>query len=493
MNLLKLVAERAIAHADETNDIFRHIKEFNVKTMILILAALLAVGSVTAQDIAGDWHGMLDAMGQKLRIVLHITGSGDSLSATFDSPDQGAFGLPLSSISFVDNRLTVVGDRPPIIYEGEWKDGVFTGVFKQSGYEFPLELQREELGKPVYVRPQEPQEPFPYLVEEIGFPNPGAGIKLAGTLTLPEKEGPSPAVVLISGSGAQDRNEEIVGHKPFWVIADHLTRNGIAVLRFDDRGYGASEGDFATATSEDFATDVRSAMEYLKTRKEIGDIGLIGHSEGGIIAPLVAAGSPEVKFIVMLAGPGVRGDKLLLSQEEMIWRAEDTDEAEIELQMSLSEGIYDIILAGGETDGLQARLQDFIEQAIADSLITIPEGYTKEDITTQYVAAMTSPWMLWFLRHDPAPVLEQVQCPVLAVNGSLDLQVPSVENLAAIGAALGKGGNQDYTLKEFPGLNHLFQPCETGHPNEYAKIEQTFSPEALDYITAWIKARAGLK
>jgi pimeloyl-ACP methyl ester carboxylesterase len=466
--------------------------EFNVKTRILILA-MLAVGCVAAQDITGDWHGILDAMGQKLRIVLHVTASGDSLSATFDSPDQGAFGLPLRSVRFENNVVAVVGDQPPIKYDGELIDGIIKGVFRQSGYEFPLDLQREEIEKPVYIRPQEPKEPFPYLAEDITFPNQGAGIKLAGTLTLPKQKGPFPAVVLISGSGAQDRNEEIMGHKPFWVIADHLTRNGIAVLRFDDRGHGASEGDFGSATSEDFATDVRSAMDYLKSRKEIGAIGLMGHSEGGIIAPLVAADSPDVSFIVMLAGPGIRGDRLLLSQEEAIWRAEDTDEAEIQRQLYISGQIYDMIEAGTEPDSLKARIRDFIERSIADSLVTIPEGYTQEDVISQYTGAMASPWILWFLRHDPAPVLERVKCPVLAVIGSRDLQVPSAENLAAIAAALKKGGNKDYTVKEFPGLNHLFQECETGHPDEYGRIEQTISPVALEYITGWIKARAGLK
>jgi pimeloyl-ACP methyl ester carboxylesterase len=300
-------------------------------------------------------------------------------------------------------------------------------------------------------------------------------------------------VVLISGSGPQDRNEEIVGHKPFWVIADHLSRHGIAVLRFDDRGHGASEGDFGSATSEDFATDARSAMEYLKTRKEIGPIGLMGHSEGGIIAPLLAAKYADVKFIVMLAGPGIRGDKLLLSQEEAIWRSEDTDEAEIQRQLYVSGKIYELIEADTGPDSLKVSIRDFIERSIADSLITIPEGNSKEEVISQYTGAMASPWILWFLRHDPAPVLEQVTCPVLAINGSKDLQVPSAANLVAIGAALEKGGNQDYTLKEFPSLNHLFQECETGHPEEYAQIEQTFSTEVLEYITAWIRARTGLK
>ncbi len=460
-----------------------------MKALILTISALLALGCALAQDITGDWHGMLDAGGQKLRIVVHIQASDDSLSASFDSPDQGAFDLPASSVSFVGNILLMEADYPPITYEGEWQDGVIVGFFKQSGYEFPLDLRREELAKPVYVRPQEPREPFPYLIEELRFANADAGIELAGTLTLPGSEGPYPAVILISGSGAQDRNEDIVGHKPFWVIADHLARQGIASLRYDDRGFGESEGDFSAATSVDFAADARAALEYLKTRAEIKDIGLMGHSEGGLIAPLVASQTPDVSFIVMLAGPGVRGDRILLSQEELIWRAENTEEAEIQRQIYVSGKIYELILAGGEPDSLQVRIRDFVEQSIADSLVTIPEGYSKEDVIDQYTSGMTSPWMLWFLRHDPAPVLEQVGCPVLAVNGSLDLQVPAAENLAAIGAALEIAGNEDYTLREFPGLNHLFQKSETGHPNEYARIEETFSPEVLDFITEWIRAR----
>ena len=460
-----------------------------MKALILTLTALSALGCVLAQDITGDWHGLLDAEGQKLRIVLHITAAGDSLKASFDSPDQGAFDLPASSVSFNGNILLLAAEYPPITYEGAWQAGVLIGSFKQSGYEFPLDLRREELPLPVYVRPQEPSEPFPYLSEEIRFANPEAGIELAGTLTLPGSEGPYPGVILISGSGAQDRNEELVGHKPFWVIADHLARRGIAALRYDDRGYGKSGGNFSNATTVDFASDARAALTYLKTRAEIKDIGLIGHSEGGLIAPLVASQTPDVGFIVLLAGPGVRGDRILLSQEELIWRADNTEEAEIQRQLYVSGGIYELVLAGGEPDSLQPRIRRFVEQCIADSLVTIPAGYSEEDVIDQFTAGMTSPWMLWFLRNDPAPVLEQVLCPVLAVNGALDLQVPASENLAAIGAALAKAGNGDYTLKEFPGLNHLFQPCETGHPNEYAQIEQTFAPEVLDLITEWIRSR----
>lgn len=460
-----------------------------MKAWILILAVVLTAGNALAQDITGDWFGVLDVQGEKLRVVAHIKASGDSLAGSFDSPDQDAFDLPFRNVSFDGRFLRLTADFPPLQYTGELTEGVFKGIYNQSGYDFPLDLSRVEPPKALYIRPQEPQEPFPYLVEDVEFVNPTAGIKLAGTLTLPRTKSPVPAVVLISGSGAQNRDEEIMGHKPFWVIADHLTRAGIAVLRYDDRGYAASEGEFRGATSEDFATDARAAMQYLQGRPEIGGIGLMGHSEGGMIAPMLAAQYPDVKFIVLLAGPGIRGDKLLLSQEEAIWRAENTEEQEIQRQLYLSRNIYEIILSGGEPDSLQLRLRDFIARSIADGHATIPEGYTEEDVITQYTAGITSPWMLWFLRHDPAPILERVHCPVLAVNGSLDLQVPAQENLAAIGAALDKAGNKDVTLMEFPGLNHLFQTCETGHPDEYVKIEQTFAPEVLGCINDWIKER----
>lgn len=464
-----------------------------MKAFLIAITVILIVTTLWSQSIAGDWHGMLDVQGMKLRIVFHITETGDSLSGTFDSPDQGAFGLPAGSVEFADNILTLEATYPPLVYTGELHNGEIKGILKQAGMEFPLDLKQEELAKPVYTRPQEPKEPFPYKVEDVIFPNPEAGIKLAGTLTLPGKKGKHPAVVMITGSGPEDRNEEIFGHKPFWVIADHLTRHGIAVLRFDDRGYGASEGDFSVATTTDFASDVKSAVSYLKSRKEIGRIGLIGHSEGGIIAPLAAVDSKDVKFIVLLAGTGVRGDQLLLRQEELIWRLDEPDEDKIRKSLSINRNIFDLINKEYDTDSLTVRIRDFLQKSIADSLIDIPEGYSPEDVIGQYISQMTNPWMLYFLRHDPAPVLTQVTCPVLALNGSKDTQVEAKQNLPAIGAALEKGGNKNFKLMELDGLNHLFQECETGHPNEYAGIEQTIAPRVLETITAWIKQQTNLK
>lgn len=459
-----------------------------MKKFFTLLLMMAAVAGICAQEITGDWNGLLEVGGQKLRLVFHIMSTDEGLTATMDSPDQGAFDLPVSRVSFSDQRLELTVDMAQITYAGELKDGILEGTFQQMGNEFPLDLQREALEKPVYNRPQEPQEPFGYRIEEVVFPNPGAGIKLAGTLTLPEGEGIFPAVVMISGSGAQNRDEEILGHKPFWIIADHLTRNGIAVLRFDDRGVGASEGDASTGTTYDFATDALSAVRYLKTRPEIGKIGLVGHSEGGVIAPIAASQCEEVDFIVLLAGTGIRGDKLLLAQQELIW-ASGMEEEELQQTLAVNAGAFELVINALDLEDLETELGKYLTKKMDDGAIEIPQGMSYAELYKMQMDSMTNPWMYEFIRLYPSDWLTKVTCPVLALNGSKDLQVPSEPNLAAIGNALKQGGNKDYTLREFPGLNHLFQECETGLPDEYAQIEQTIAPIVLEEMTAWIKAR----
>ena len=460
-----------------------------MKRFITLLLALVALAGLAAADITGDWHGMLDVGGQKLRIVFHIKATDEGLAATMDSPDQDVFDLPVAGVIFSDPRLELLMDSPPIAYSGELKDEKLLGTFKQAGMEFPLDLQREALAKPVYNRPQEPREPYGYRSEEVLFPNPQAGIELAGTLTLPEGEGPHPAVVLISGSGAQNRDEELMGHKPFWIIADHLTRNGIAVLRFDDRGVGGSGGDASTGTTYDFASDALSAVRYLKTRPEFNQIGLVGHSEGGIIAPMAASQCEDVDFIVMLAGTGIRGDKLLLAQEEAIYRASGMDEEELFAVLDVNAGAFRLVVEAANVDSLKTTMAAYLNEKMDDGSIEIPEGMSYDELYKLQMDSMTNPWMYEFIRLDPAQWLEKLSCPVLALNGTKDLQVPHELNLPAIGAALAKAGNPDVTLRELPGLNPLFQECETGHPDESAQIEQTCSPLALEEMTAWIKAR----
>jgi alpha-beta hydrolase superfamily lysophospholipase len=306
---------------------------------------------------------------------------------------------------------------------------------------------------------------------------------------MPESGNNFTAVILITGSGAQNRDEEILGHKPFLVIADYLTRNGIAVLRYDDRGTAQSTGNFATSTTADFAADAESAITYLKTRAEINPqkIGLIGHSEGGVIAPMVAARSNDVGFIVMLAGSGIRGDALLLLQSEHLGRASGVAEDILIKNRKLNSEIYNKIVNSEKAVSQQEIIGLMTTQKT--ELIELGASETNIDEMIQVNAViMTSPWMQYFLRYDPAPALERVKCPVLAVNGTKDLQVPATENLTTISDALKKGGNTNVTIKEYRGLNHLFQECTTGLPAEYGVIEQTFSPEVLKDLTEWINS-----
>lgn len=454
---------------------------------LLIITLLLKAAILSAQDITGDWNGELNIQGRQLRIVLHITGNEDAYLATLDSPDQGAMGLPVSSISFEDDELNFSLDNIRASYRGTFKDGVFTGNWSQGGGSLPLIFKRETIAKRIAKRPQEPKKPYPYQEVEVQFENTAAGIKLAGTLTTPNTAGPHPVVVLISGSGPQNRNEELAGHKPFLIIADHLTRNGIAVLRYDDRGTAKSEGDFNTATTQDLATDAASAVTYLKTRKDIDsrNIGLMGHSEGGIIAPIVAAGSSDVAFIVLLAGTGIPGDELLLMQSEAISSAQGVSGPILERSLEINAGVFKIIKETTDQAELEAKLKAYVIAEIPAAFR--PANMTEEEFVKSQTNAVLTPWMQYFIRYNPALILPEVKCPVLAVNGDKDLQVPSKANLEAIKAGLTKGGNKQVKTIEFPGLNHLFQKTETGLPSEYGQLEETFSVEVLEQVTSWLK------
>lgn len=343
-------------------------------------------------------------------------------------------------------------------------------------------------------RPQEPSKPYPYYTEEVAFENMQAQVTLAGTLTLPSEEGNFPAVILISGSGAQNRDEEILGHKPFLIIADHLTKQGIAVLRYDDRGVGKSTGDSDAATTADFALDVRAALEFLKTRKEINSdkIGLMGHSEGGLIAPMVASDSPDVSFIVLLAGPGIEISKVLLMQQELIPRANGVSDSEIqEYILPAHKKAYQMIATATDAGQLKTDLAKLIAESYDSAPADLmPSDISKEELISTQSEKWSSEWFRNLLIYDPESVLERVTCPVLALNGEKDLQVTPKENLSGIKNALNKGGNSNVTVKELPNLNHLFQNCETGSPAEYGKIKETFSPVALKEITDWILKQA---
>lgn len=446
--------------------------------LILILIAILSSFLMTGQEISGKWNGVLKVQGTQLRLSFNVTQTEHGYSTTMDSPDQKVTGIPVEKTTFENSILKLEIPSAQISYQGTLnKDHVIVGTFSQNGQSFEMNLSKEVIQKQVYARPQEPQKPFSYYTEEVKFENKTDHVTLAGTLSLPKKEGNFPAVILITGSGKQNRDEEILRHKPFLVLSDYLTKKGIAVLRFDDRGAGESTGDYTKATTIDLARDVQAGVDYLKTRKEINKnkIGLIGHSEGGVIAPMIAGNSKDIGFIVLLAAPGLRGDKLLLLQKELLERQFGVPENDIQKGQEIFKAAYDIILASSVNDeNLKNNLSNYAKSKFDDKT------------AKSFVDQITNVWWYNFLRIDPATALAKVKCPVLALNGSKDLQVPATVNLEAIKKALTKAGNKNVTMKELSDLNHLLQECKTGSPLEYESIEQTFSPIALEEISNWL-------
>ncbi|HLY62922.1 MAG TPA: alpha/beta fold hydrolase [Terriglobia bacterium] len=430
-------------------------------------------------DIDGAWLGTIDAGGTKLRLVFHITNTEDGLTATMDSPDQGAMAIPVTTVTRDGASLKMEMTKLGGVYNGKIAKDLSTidGTWSQSGRDFPCVLTRvKDTSKLDRPRPQNPVKPYPYHEEEISFDNPAAGIKLAATLTLPQGRGPFPAVELIVGSGPHDRDESLMGHKPFLVLSDYLTRKGIAVLRADKRGVAKSGGNYALATTADFATDADAGVVYLKTRSEIDPrkIGLIGHSEGGVIAPMVAASDPDVAFIVMMAGTGVPGDEILAEQGLLISEAMGTSHEKAETDAAEERELLEMVKREKDATLLEKELREKLAGKV-------PEA----QLGTQ-IKQITSPWFLYFIAYDPATALRKVKCPVLAINGEKDLQVPPKQNLPAIRKALEAGGNKNFEVDELPGLNHLFQNAKTGSPSEYAEIEETMSPVALEKMSAWI-------
>ncbi len=429
-------------------------------------------------DIDGAWMGSLDTGVIKLRVVFHIINTEDGLTATLDSPDQGTKGLPVTSVTRDGASLKLEAKQIGGVFEGKIAAdrSSIDGSWTQGGRSLPLVLKpvkdKSELER---NRPQNPTRPYPYKEEEVSYDNTAQHVTLAATLTLPPGKKPFPAVLLITGSGPHDRDESLLGHKPFLVLSDYLTRKGIAVLRADKRGVGRSTGNVATATTADFATDAESGVTFLKSRSEVNPrkIGLIGHSEGGVIAPMVAARDSDVAFIVMMAGTGVPGDALLAAQVEAIGLASGESPEEAAKGAAKEREILTLV----ETEKNEAVLEKRLKEKMGD----VPEARISAQIKQ-----INSPWFRYFLTYDPATALRKVTCPVLAINGEKDTQVPPKQNLPAIRRALEQAGNKHFEVDELPGLNHLFQTAKTGAPAEYAEIEETMSPVALEKIADWI-------
>jgi len=448
-------------------------------------------GKPVFEGLDGVWEGIVTRNGVDLRLVLRVNTGDQGTIATFDAPDMPVFDLPVVALS---RDSETVGFKVPGASAG------FDGVLSDDGsrltglWTFPGQPDTEVTfirggagsGTRTRHRPQAPKAPFDYRVEEVSFENPlAAGVRLAGTLTLPHGRGPFPAAILISGSGPQDRDETVFGHKPFAVLADHLTRNGIAVLRYDDRGFGASTGSHGVATSADFATDANAAARYLKARPEIDRdaIGFIGHSEGGMIAPIAAVDNDEVDFLVLLAAPGTNTGELTRTQNRLMARSRGVSEDYLDRTASVTDEIIAAVAAASDKEDARGKVRALLTPEALETL-GVPES-RKDVVVQQY----TTNWLRYFLRYDPPTFFHRIDVPVLALNGSLDLQVPASENLAGIAASLAH--NRDHTIRELEGLNHMFQTAETGALGEYADIAETFAPAALEIVAHWINSRFG--
>jgi len=468
-----------------------------MKKIYFLAVSLLLFGYIYGQEkIEGNWEGRLTVGNNSLRLVFHLKKDSAGFSGSMDSPDQGAKNIPLSKVEFRNDSLLMeiasIGGKA----SGKFlNDSTFSGRWSQ-GMGFPLNLKK--VVDPVTAsRPQTPKPPFPYKSEDVVYFNKDKSIQYGATITIPEGEGPFPALILITGSGQQNRDEELVGHKPFAVIADYLTRQGYVVLRVDDRGIGQTTGDVKSATSKDFAADVNVGLDYLKGRKEVATnkIGMLGHSEGGMIAQMVAAERPDISFVVSLAGPGQKIIDLMVDQNRAVLLAGGVSKENVEDYLKLYKLLVPVIInAPSDSMARMAATVVFSRwmQNTPKETVIKTTGVSNENEIEKFVnsfaATMRSPWFSYFLKYDPAPYIEKMKAKTLVLNGDKDIQVLSQPNLAGWRAALVKSGVKKYDIIELKGLNHLFQHCNTCSLLEYGQLEETIAPEVLDAIGTWLKA-----
>ncbi|MCA2206649.1 MULTISPECIES: alpha/beta fold hydrolase [Nocardia] len=447
-------------------------------SVLAVLTALVGGCSGSTSDsgettVHGNWNGGIEVPGQTIPIGVSFAEDG---SATLDIPIQGLRDAPLKDVVAEPDRVEfALPDAPgDPRFRGKLEGEQITGDWSQSGQSAPLTLRRGKIEN--VARPQDPKPPFPYRSEDVTYRS--GDITIAGTLTEPEGPGPFPAVLMITGSGPQDRNEELLGHRPFLVLADTLTRAGYAVLRTDDRGVGGTGGKLDDATYDTLAGDAAAGAAFLRERPEIDDakVGLFGHSEGGYLAPLVAArpGS-DIAFAILMAGPSVPGADVLIEQNKVIMAASGAPQDKIDQQVDYLTK-WTAMLRAGDLEGAQVYSQQHNE--------SLPEN---ERAPKEAVDSFNTPYMTSFMTFDPQPSLRALRVPVLAFFGGKDLQVPAAQSEGPMREAL--AGAPDPTVHTFPGLNHLMQPTETGNPSEYSSIETTVDPAVLTYVTDWLTRR----
>jgi len=474
-----------------------------MKKLIICALALFATSHTIAQDISGSWMGSISVGSVNLHLVFNITKTASGYSATFDSPDQKVFGIACSAATLkgdsLDIRIAAIGGG----YKGLW-DGKsdIAGTYSQGGGSKPLNLKRitadekASLAKDP-VRPQTPKPPFNYYSQDVEYDNMDKSLHYGATFTRPNGDGKYPAVIIISGSGTQDRDGTIFGHKLYWVLADYLTKNGIAVLRVDDRGAGKSTlGDIKNATTLDFSHDVEASLNYLETRADVDKkhLGLIGHSEGGMIAPIVAARRKDVSFIVMWGASEVGGARINTEQNAHQLKLQGIDSVSVKAFADLNMKILSLFASSATVDDLDAKIIpvfDTWKQTQTQATLTALHAtdLTGHDVLKQYNGLYNVAWWRFFIAYNPEKDLSAVKCPVLAINGTKDTQVDATANLGLIKEVLTKSGNKNIEIKPLPGLNHLLQTATTGDVSEYEKIDETIAPSAMKIIADWINVQ----
>lgn len=441
----------------------------------------------------GDWSGLMQVEAITLKVVFHVKAEGKGFATTMDSPDQAAYDIKVYNTLWKAPTLTLQLPAMGAVFYGDMVADSIVGSWTQAGHTFDLILKRQQAGESSATfqgdKIQTPQPPFDYVIEDVRFKNDEAGIVLAGTLTKPQGDGPFPVVVLVSGSGPQDRDETIMGHKPFHVLAHEFTRGGLAVLRYDDRGVAKSGGKFTGATTADFASDAAAALAYVRSLNFIqaDKAGIIGHSEGGMVALLLATAANKPNFIVTLAGPGIAIDNLLLLQSHAISASSGVPDSTIDKTQALNAKLYAIVQ--GEKDSVKAykllekELLTFYKSQKTTKLDKADKTAIKQQINT-----LLDPWFRYFIRFDPVPLLKQIDIPVYATNGSKDVQVTANENLRSFMDHIDYVKSPQSRVQQYIGLNHLFQSAETGLPQEYGSLRETFSPQVMADILAWINS-----
>jgi len=466
-----------------------------MKNFLICILSLLLFTTLQGQDgFIGNWKGKIEIPGGKLDVLFHLDQQGGAWTCDMDVPMQGAKGIAAATVQIKEEIISLSYPNLAANYEGKLdsKDAI-AGTWTQGGQAFTLNLERFT-GETALDRPQHPKAPFPYDIEEIAVEigEQESAYALAGTLTSPKGEGPFPTAILVTGSGPQDRDETIFEHKPFWVIADYFARNGIATFRYDDRGVASSTGDASTATTYDFTQDALAVLTKIRAHKKVNSekIGIVGHSEGGLIAAMAAAESKAVKYTIMLAGPAVSGVNLAKRQSADMARADGATEEEIERDGLFAGEMIDLAMLdipkAEKIEKAKARLKIFFEnQHTPKEQEALPpiDTYIESSVN-----ALFNPWMSYFLKLNPQKYLERIVCPTLALFGEKDIQVAADMNVAAMKVALENAPCEIWEVEEMKNLNHLFQRSRTGALSEYATNIETFNPQVLIKMRDWIKS-----